>query len=71
MVPQSQLMFSGYASPNAPADMFSALGKDGQLLNIVPSKGLVVVRMGSSTSAGLVSLTLQDGIWARLKEVIR
>jgi CubicO group peptidase (beta-lactamase class C family) len=71
MVPQSQLVFSGYASPNAPADMFSALGKDGQLLNIVPSKRLVVVRMGSSTSLGLVSLSLQDGIWARLKEIIR
>ncbi len=71
MVPQLQLIFSGYASPNAPADMFSALGKDGQLLNIVPSKGLVVVRMGSSASGGLVSLTLQDSIWERLKEVIR
>lgn len=71
MVPQSQLVFTGSASSNAPADMFSALGKDGQLLNIVPSKGIVVVRMGSATTGGLISLTLQDGIWARLKEVIR
>jgi CubicO group peptidase (beta-lactamase class C family) len=70
MVPQSQLVFPGYASPNAPADMFSALGKDGQILNIVPSKGIIVVRMGSSTSGGLVSLTLQDGIWSYLKQVI-
>ena len=71
MVPQSQLVFPGSASSHAPADMYSALGKDGQLLNIVPSKGLVMVRMGSSPNAGLVSLTLQDGIWEKLKEVIR
>ncbi len=71
MVPQSQIIFTGYASPNAPADMFSALGKDGQLLNIVPSKSLIVVRMGSSTNGGLVSLSMQDGLWAKLKEVIR
>lgn len=71
MVPQSQTVFSGSACSHAPADMFSALGKDGQLLNIIPSKGLVVVRMGSSNNGGLVSLALQDGVWARLKEVIR
>ena len=71
MVPQSQMVFQGNASPSAPADMFAAMGKDGQLLNIVPSKGLVMVRLGATVNTGLVSLTLQDGIWQKLSAVIK
>jgi len=70
MVPQSQAVIPGAATPAAPADLFAAMGKDGQLLHIVPSKGLVVVRMGSATSGGLVSLSLQNGIWEKLADVI-
>ena len=71
MVPQSQMRFQGFATPNAPADLIAAMGKDGQLLNIVPSMGLVVVRMGGSADTGLVSLQLQDELWGKLKEIIR
>lgn len=70
MVPQSQVVFPGSVSSNAPADMYAAIGKDGQLLNIVPSKSLIVIRMGYSTSNGLVSIALQDAIWEKLKAVI-
>lgn len=71
MVPQSQVVFQGYATPNAPADLFAAMGKDGQLLNIVPSKGLVVVRMGNTVNSGLVSIALQNGLWEKLNAVVR
>lgn len=70
MVPQSQLVFPGAATPAAPADMFAAMGRDGQLLNISPSKGLVVVRMGATVNSGLVSIPLQNGIWEKLSDVI-
>jgi CubicO group peptidase (beta-lactamase class C family) len=71
MVPQSQTVFSGYATPTAPADLFAAMGRDGQLLNIVPSKGLVVVRMGYTVNSGLVSIALQNGLWEKLSPVIQ
>lgn len=71
MVPQSQAVFNGYATPTAPADMYAAMGRDGQLLNVVPSKGLVMVRMGYSVNTGLVSISLQNGIWEKLSAVIR
>lgn len=38
----------GGACPDAPADMFSCQGHDGQEIYIIPSKGLVVVILGYS-----------------------
>lgn len=64
MVPQSQFVFSGFLSPNAPADNFMALGKNGQLINVCKSKGIVWVRMGEDPNmGGLVATNLNDNIW--------
>lgn len=71
MLPSSQIVFPGMIAPNAPADMFAALGKNGQLLMVVPSQKLVVVRMGNDPSDfGLVPVTYANEVWAYLKEVI-
>lgn len=70
-VPQAQLVFNGALAPAAPPDMVAALGKDGQLLNVVPSKGLIVVRMGATVNTGLVSLPLQNTVWEKLNALIR
>lgn len=66
MIPTVQAVIPGPAIPSAPTDMFAALGKNGQTLCISPSEGLVVVRMGNSENAGLVSMELAEEIWARL-----
>lgn len=71
MLPSTQVQFPGSMSPNAPSDMFAALGKNGQILNIAPSEKLVVVRMGESTDNAFVSAVLQDEIWKRLNRVIQ
>lgn len=63
MVPQSQIVFPGEALPNAPADMYAALGKNGQIINVVPSQELVVIRMGNSDGDYLVPTTFNDSIW--------
>jgi CubicO group peptidase (beta-lactamase class C family) len=70
MAPQSQIIFPGYVTSSAPADMFAAMGKNGQLINIISSKGLVVVRMGNTVNTGLVSIDLQEGIWQKLNAVM-
>ncbi|HHB78502.1 MAG TPA: T9SS type A sorting domain-containing protein [Saprospiraceae bacterium] len=69
MLPQSQIVFSGPIMPNAPEDMYAALGKNGQLLNVVPSENLVVVRMGQSTGQFLVETQLNDKIWEYLNAI--
>ncbi len=63
MVPTSQVVFPGFICPNAPTDMFSAIGKGGQFLNIVPSQQLVWLRMGDDPSNMLVPFTFNNSIW--------
>lgn len=71
MIPKFQTVFSGSVSPNAPADMFAAMGKNGQIVNVVPSKNLVVVRMGDVPDTSLVPFLFQDDLWEQLNKIIR
>ena len=48
MVPGVQIKIPGSFQPNAPDDMFSALGKNGQFINVVPSQNIVLIRMGEN-----------------------
>lgn len=57
-LPQSQLQFSGSIIPNGPNDMFMALGKNDQKIYVIPSKKMVVIRMGDA--ADNVNLALSD-----------
>jgi len=70
MVPGSQVSINGYLSPNAPNDMFAAMGKNGQIINIVPSKNIVVVRMGDVPDTSQVPYLFQDNLWEKLNAVI-
>jgi CubicO group peptidase (beta-lactamase class C family) len=70
MVPYSQFVIPGMLFPNAPADMYAAMGKNGQFLDVVPSQGLVVVRMGNAPTADDVPFTMNDTIWQKLNDVM-
>lgn len=63
MLPQSQFVFPGSLMPNVPADVYAAEGKNGQIINVSPSDGIVLVRMGSSLGNNLVATTYNDTIW--------
>ncbi|WP_298221683.1 serine hydrolase [Flavobacterium sp.] len=63
MVPTSQIVFPGSYAPDAPADMFAAIGKNGQIASIAPSKGLVVIRMGDAPDSSEVPFILCNQIW--------
>jgi CubicO group peptidase (beta-lactamase class C family) len=71
MSPTLQTAFPGPLTASAPADMVAAMGKNGQLLNLVPSQRLVVVRLGDAPDNGQVPFTYQTEIWKRLSLVIR
>jgi CubicO group peptidase (beta-lactamase class C family) len=66
-LPQTQILFPGAFAPNAPADMISAIGKDGQIVAVVPSQDLVVIRQGENPGDGsLAPVGYTDSIWVRL-----
>ena len=57
-------------APAAPADLFAALGKNGQFIDVVPSQNLVVVRMGEAPSDVLVPVQLHFGMWEKIAATI-
>ena len=63
MVPGVQIKIPGSFQPNAPDDMFSALGKNGQFINVVPSQNIVLIRMGENPDSALVPFLYNDDIW--------
>ncbi|MBX2960900.1 MAG: serine hydrolase [Cyclobacteriaceae bacterium] len=65
-----QISIPGYITPDAPADMYAAMGKNGQLINVVPSQNLVVIRMGDDPDTSLVPYLFQNDLWIKLNEII-
>jgi len=70
MIPESQLVFPGSAFPNAPSDMYSGMGKDGQYLSVIPSMNMVMIRMGEEPTSVPVPFLFLDKIWQKLNLVI-
>ncbi len=71
LVPESQLIFPGSFSPSGPPDMFSGIGKNGQYVSIVPSKKLVLIRMGEDPTSVPVPFLFLDDIWKKLNLIIK
>jgi CubicO group peptidase (beta-lactamase class C family) len=72
MLPTIQTVFAGAMIPNAPTDMYVALGKNDQKIYVVPSQNLVIIRMGET--AGGISLAasgFDNELWGRLKTIIK
>ncbi|MBO9634025.1 MAG: serine hydrolase [Chitinophagaceae bacterium] len=71
MLPSVQTVFPGSLAPNAPADMYCALGKNDQKIYIVPSQSLVVIRMGDAAGNSHLALSSFDNeLWGKVKTVI-
>ena len=68
---KSQDMIQGSLIPNAPNDLFAALGANDQKIYVVPSQGLVVVRCGDSAGEEeLGPSSFDNELWAKINEVI-
>jgi CubicO group peptidase (beta-lactamase class C family) len=67
MLPGIQLAINRFLIPNAPADMYCALGKNDQKIYIVPSQNLVVVRVGNAAEeiAGAIS-SFDNQLWEKI-----
>jgi len=74
---KSSIIYPGLATPfdismapAAPSDMFAAMGKNGQFVNVVPSLNLVVVRMGEAPGSSLVPVTFHNEMWQKIMAIL-
>ncbi|MCG2611092.1 beta-lactamase family protein [Flavobacterium sp. SM15] len=67
-LPQTQLQFSGSLIPSAPSDMYCALGKNDQKIYIIPSKKMVIIRMGDTADGANMALSdFDEVLWQKIK----
>lgn len=72
-LPSTQLQFPGTLIPNAPTDMYAALGKNDQKIYVVPSKKLVIIRMGNVSDPNnptFASSEFDNQLWEKINAVI-
>jgi CubicO group peptidase (beta-lactamase class C family) len=72
MLPGSQVIFPGPLVPNAPADTYMALGKDDQKIYVVPSKKMVVIRMGEAAdqSFSMALSSFDNTLWEKINAIL-
>lgn len=73
MVPGSQTVYPGSLVPDAPADMFAAMGAADQRIYVVPGKKMVIVRMGESSDPQNPDFAVSgfdNELWEKINSVI-
>lgn len=70
-LPQTQLQFNGKLIPSAPDEMYCALGKNDQKIYVVPSKKIVIIRIGEAAdNVNLALSDFDDVLWQKINAVI-
>jgi len=70
MLPGLRRTFDGNLIPSAPSDLLAALGKNDQKIYVVPSKDLVVVRMGNSSGVSRLALSsFDEQLWEKIMKI--
>ena len=73
MVPGGQTVYPGKLVPDAPADMYAAMGAEDQRIYVVPSKKMVVIRMGDASDPQNPSFAVSgfdNELWQKINAVI-
>jgi CubicO group peptidase (beta-lactamase class C family) len=75
---KGQIVYPGLATsfnkelvPDAPKDMFAALGKNDQKLYVIPSQNMIVIRMGDAADGPVLALSQFDNdLWKWLNRLV-
>ena len=74
MVPGSQTVYPTALVPNAPADMYAAMGAEDQRIYVIPSKNMVIVRMGDASDPQNPNFALSGfdtALWDKINALIK
>ena len=73
MLPGGQTVYPGTLVPNAPPDMYAAMGAEDQRIYVVPGKKMVVIRMGNASDPQNPNFALSgfdNALWEKINAVI-
>lgn len=73
MLPGGQIVYPGTLIPNAPAEMYAAMGAEDQRIYVVPSRKMVVIRMGNASDPQNPVFALSgfdNALWEKINAVI-
>lgn len=73
MLPGGQTVYPGSLIPNAPAEMYAAMGAEDQRIYVVPSKKMVIIRMGNASDPLNPTFALSgfdNALWEKINAVI-
>lgn len=74
MIPSEQNVYLGQLIPSAPNDMFAAMGASDQRIYVIPSKNMVVIRMGDASDPANPNFALSgfdNELWKKINAVVR
>ena len=73
-LPGEQTVNPGFLVPNAPADMYAAMGANDQRIYVIPSKKMVVIRMGDGadpTNSNIAISGFDNELWGKINAFIK
>jgi CubicO group peptidase (beta-lactamase class C family) len=73
MIPNEQTVYQGFLVPNAPADMYAAMGAKDQRIYVIPSKKMAVIRMGDASdpvNPNFAVSGFDNELWGKINAVI-
>lgn len=73
MIPGEQTIYQGPLVPNAPADMFAAMGAGDQRIYVIPGKKMVIVRMGEASNPANPNFAVSgfdNELWEKINALI-
>ena len=73
MIPGGQEVYPGSLVSSAPADMFAAMGASDQRIYVIPSKKMVVIRMGDASDPSNPNFAVSgfdNELWGKINAVL-
>lgn len=73
MIPGGQTVYPGHLVPDAPAEMYAAMGAEDQRIYVIPSKKMVIIRMGDAAepaNPGFALSGFDNELWQKINAVI-
>lgn len=69
--PSNSIEQKGPISKTAPKDLYTSIGENDQLINVVPSQKMVWVRLGKASKAtkGVADLNYNDEVWEKIQHL--